>query len=212
MGIGSSGGKRVTSARSVSSVYLCWRVAPLARVKILQMFILMNHCRVSSRPRHRIINTLTALLFTSSVMSAAVLSLLLCLSKLQIISVFSPLPFVAHFQGYFFLFKSHKVGHRDHYCFVVKNCQHLFWSHEETPVVQFRRSADSSRYLAYLGIASIYYYYRNKDGRFCSTQQHYLLSNLSLSVKLNVIMRLTQSSVIARTDDPFLNLFVTSGI
>ena len=78
-------------------------------------------------------------------------------------------------------------------------------------MVQFRRSADSSRYLAYLGIASIYYYYRNKDGRFCCTQQHYLLSNLSLSVKLNVIMRLTQSSVIARTDDPFLNLFVTSG-
>ena len=78
-------------------------------------------------------------------------------------------------------------------------------------MVQFRRSADSSRYLAYLGIASIYYYYRNKDGRFCCTQQHYLLSNLSLSVKLNVIMRLTQSSVIARTDDPFLNIFVTSG-
>ena len=195
-------------------MYLCWRVAPLARVKILQMFILMNHCRVSSRARHRIINTLTALLFTSSVMSAAVLSLLLCLSKLQIISV----AFCAKcctFSRVFFLFKSQKVGHRDHYCFVVKKIANIYFdriSHEETPVVQFRRSADSSRYLAYLGIASIYYYYRNKDGRFCSTQQHYLLSNLSLSVKLNVIMRLTQSSVIARTDDPFLNLFVTSGI
>ena len=102
-------------------MYLCWRVAPLARVKILQMFILMNHCRMSFRARHRTINTLTALLFTSSVMSAA--QLLLCLSKLQIISVFKSLPFVqnvAHFQGYFFLFKSQKVSHRDHYCFVVK--------------------------------------------------------------------------------------------
>ena len=60
-----------------------------------------------------LINTLTALLFTSSVMSAALLSLLLCLSKLQIISVFSPLPFVqnfANFQEYFFLLSTGKLA------------------------------------------------------------------------------------------------------